>query len=88
MEKMDDFLDVRNKAGCIHCGNWLMDTEVNEDHVPTKSLALCCGNPALCRSPYCEVPLRSKSRNGALLNVFIKRDRPPWPVQAWFAALR
>jgi hypothetical protein len=40
MEETEDFSDERNKSWCIHCGKWLTDTEVNEDHVPTKSFLL------------------------------------------------
>jgi hypothetical protein len=38
MEKIEEFVDERNKSWCIHCGAWLTDVPTNDDHVPTKSL--------------------------------------------------
>jgi hypothetical protein len=38
MEKIDEFIDQRQKSWCIHCGAWLTHVETNEDHVPSKSL--------------------------------------------------
>ena len=40
MEQIPDYSDTRNKAWCIHCGDWLTETETNRDHVPSKSLLL------------------------------------------------
>lgn len=37
MERIDEFVDTRHKACCIHCGMGLT-VEANEDHVPSKSL--------------------------------------------------
>lgn len=38
MEQVEDFVDSRQKAWCIHCTRSLVDVETNNDHVPTKSL--------------------------------------------------
>ncbi|GAA0451020.1 MULTISPECIES: hypothetical protein [Alphaproteobacteria] len=38
MERIEEFVDERQKAWCIHCTRSLAECETNEDHVPTKSL--------------------------------------------------
>jgi hypothetical protein len=38
MERIEEFVDPRHKAWCIHCGGWLSDATANKDHVPSKSL--------------------------------------------------
>ncbi|MGR9327456.1 hypothetical protein ACU8OT_29365 (plasmid) [Rhizobium leguminosarum] len=38
MQKIEEFVDERQKSWCIHCSRPLMGLETNEDHVPTKSL--------------------------------------------------
>ena len=38
MEGIEDCSDDRHKSWCIHCATPLTGTDVNEDHVPTKSL--------------------------------------------------
>lgn len=38
MERIEEFVDDRQRSWCIHCSRWLHDLETNEDHVPTKSL--------------------------------------------------
>ena len=35
---IEDYSDQRNKAWCIHCRAAILSTEVNRDHVPSKSL--------------------------------------------------
>jgi hypothetical protein len=40
MDQIRDFSDERNKAWCVHCGNYLATLETNRDHVPSKSLLL------------------------------------------------
>ena len=35
---IEDYSDERNKMSCIHCGAGILSTEVNQDHVPSKSL--------------------------------------------------
>jgi len=35
---IEEFVDERLKAWCIHCGSVIVDVESNRDHVPTKSL--------------------------------------------------
>jgi hypothetical protein len=37
-QKIEEFVDERNKSWCIHCGAWLSDVPANDDHVPTKSI--------------------------------------------------
>lgn len=37
MEKIEEFVDSRQKSWCIHCTRYLTGIETNEDHVPTKS---------------------------------------------------
>lgn len=38
MERIEEFVDDRQKSWCIHCTRWLTELETTEDHVPTKSL--------------------------------------------------
>lgn len=38
MDRIEEFVDTRQKTWCIHCTRPLAGTETNEDHVPTKSL--------------------------------------------------
>ena len=38
MKKVEEFVDDRQKAWCIHCSASLSNVATNEDHVPTKSL--------------------------------------------------
>ena len=38
MDYIDDFVDDRQKASCIHCGAWLGAVDANEDHVPSRAL--------------------------------------------------
>ncbi|MGS4985694.1 hypothetical protein SAMN05444149_107143 [Pseudosulfitobacter pseudonitzschiae] len=37
MDRIEEFVDERQQAWCIHCSRWLAGLETNEDHVPTKS---------------------------------------------------
>lgn len=38
MEKIEEFVDQRQKSWCIHCARPLIGLETNEDHVPSKGL--------------------------------------------------
>ncbi|GLQ12147.1 hypothetical protein GCM10007913_40790 [Devosia yakushimensis] len=38
MRKIEDFVDERQNAWCIHCTRPVVGLETNEDHVPSKSL--------------------------------------------------
>lgn len=38
MEKIEEFVDERQKSWCIHCARPLIGLETNEDHVPSKGL--------------------------------------------------
>ena len=38
MERVEEFVDERQKSWCIHCARPLAGLETSEDHVPTKSL--------------------------------------------------
>lgn len=38
MDEIQEFVDERQKAWCIHCGGWIAGLETNRDHVPSKSL--------------------------------------------------
>lgn len=38
MRKIEEFVDERQNAWCIHCTRPLVGLETNEDHVPSKSL--------------------------------------------------
>ncbi len=38
MERIEKFVDNRQKSWCIHCSRPLTELEATEDHVPTKSL--------------------------------------------------
>jgi len=40
MERIEEFVDERQKSWCIHCTRWLTKLETTEDHVPTKSLLI------------------------------------------------
>ena len=38
MDYIDEFVDERQKSGCIQCGTWVGDVDTNRDHVPSKVL--------------------------------------------------
>ncbi|RWA58385.1 hypothetical protein [Mesorhizobium sp.] len=38
MERVEEFVDDRQKSWCIHCTRWLAELDTTEDHVPTKGL--------------------------------------------------
>src|SRR3546814_20277542 len=38
MERIEEFVDDRQKSWCIHCTRWHAGVETTEDHVPMKSL--------------------------------------------------
>ncbi|MBO1907016.1 hypothetical protein KHP60_21130 [Microvirga sp. 3-52] len=38
MKHIDEFVDERQQAWCIHCGGWIAELDTNRDHVPTKTL--------------------------------------------------
>lgn len=38
MREIEEFVDERQKAWCVHCGSVLAQSEVNRDHVPSKTL--------------------------------------------------
>lgn len=38
MDQINEFVDERQKAWCIHCGQWNGGVELSRDHVPSKSL--------------------------------------------------
>ncbi len=38
MDQIEEFVDERQKAWCIHCGGWIVELESNLDHVPSKIL--------------------------------------------------
>lgn len=38
MGQIEDFVDERQKAWCIHCGEWIASLETSRDHVPSKCL--------------------------------------------------
>ncbi|MBK8909027.1 MAG: hypothetical protein IPM60_14360 [Rhodospirillales bacterium] len=40
MEKLEEFVDERQKSWCIQCGAWIGEVETNEDHVPSRALLL------------------------------------------------
>jgi hypothetical protein len=40
MDQIEEFTDERQKAWCIHCGQWIAGVETSRDHVPSKSLLL------------------------------------------------
>jgi hypothetical protein len=35
-ERVEEFVDERQKSWCIHCTRWLDDLQATEDHVPTR----------------------------------------------------
>lgn len=37
MDQIEEFVDERQKAWCIHCGGWLQELDTDRDHVPSKS---------------------------------------------------
>ena len=45
MDYINEFVDERQKSGCIQCGAWIGEVDTNRDHVPSK---------ALLREPYLE----------------------------------
>lgn len=38
MEKIEEFVDQRQKSLCIHCARPLIGRELSEDHAPSKGL--------------------------------------------------
>lgn len=38
MQRIEEFVDDRQKSWCIHCARSLPDLKTNDDHVPSKSL--------------------------------------------------
>ena len=38
MDKIDEFVDERNKSSCIQCGAWIDEVATSKDHVPSKVL--------------------------------------------------
>ena len=38
MDQIEEFVDERQKAWCIHCGGSIVELESNLDHVPSKAL--------------------------------------------------
>jgi len=38
VDQIEEFVDERQKAYCIHCGGWIGGLETNRDHVPSKCL--------------------------------------------------
>lgn len=38
MDQIEEFVDERQKAWCVHCGGWIGALKSNRDHVPSKSL--------------------------------------------------
>jgi len=40
MERIEEFVDDRQKSWCIHCARSLAGLKTNDDHVPSKSLLL------------------------------------------------
>lgn len=40
MDQIEECVDERQKAWCIHCGEWIEGLETNKDHVPSKCLLL------------------------------------------------
>ena len=40
MDKIEEFVDERQKSCCIQCGAWICGVDTNEDHVPSKALLL------------------------------------------------
>jgi hypothetical protein len=38
MEQIEEFVDERQTAWCIHCGAWITGLETSRDHVPSKCL--------------------------------------------------
>src|SRR6266704_6655675 len=37
MQRIEEFVDERNKGWCVHCGSRLAEPDSNHDHVPSKS---------------------------------------------------
>jgi len=40
MDKIEEFVDERQKSWCIHCGALIGSVDTNEDHVPSRALLL------------------------------------------------
>lgn len=38
MDQIEEFVDERLKAWCLHCGGWLAELETSRDHVPSRCL--------------------------------------------------
>ena len=38
MDKIEEFVDERQKSWCIQCGAWIGDVDTSDDHVPSKGL--------------------------------------------------
>ena len=40
MDKIEEFVDERQKSWCIHCGAGIGGADTNKDHVPSRTLLL------------------------------------------------
>ena len=38
MDQIEEFVDERQKAWCVHCGGWLANLRTNRDHIPSRNL--------------------------------------------------
>lgn len=52
MQEIEEFVDDRQKAWCVHCGGVLAHSDVNRDHVPPRALL---DRPLPTRLPQMEV---------------------------------
>jgi len=71
MQNIQEFVDRRHKAWCIHCTKELVSVETNRDHVPTKSLLREPYPPNLPVIEICKVCNQSFSADEEYLVAFL-----------------
>lgn len=71
MDEIEEFVDERQKAWCIHCGEWIAQLDTNRDHVPSKSLLKKPYPPNLPVVQVCETCNSSFSLDEEYLIAFV-----------------
>jgi hypothetical protein len=71
MDQIEEFVDERQKAWCIHCGGWIGELESNLDHVPSRALLQKPYPPNLPTVRVCKVCNEKFSLDEEYLFVFL-----------------
>ncbi len=71
MDQIEEFVDERQKAWCIHCGGWIVELETNRDHVPSKAFLLKPYPPNLPKVQVCKACNEGFSLDEEYLFIFL-----------------